>query len=90
MGLFCENVLFQSPEGFLHPVPGQGQVHPQVAGAVEISAVLHRHAYPVAGVQHLIQRFSVGRAPAGWVSATDISLFTGFTNMPQIPTVFNR
>ena len=25
-----------------------------------------------------------------WVSATDISLFTGSTNMPQIPTVFNR
>ena len=62
-----ENILVQPIESLLHPAQGQGQIHPQVAGAMELAAVLNGNTHIVAGGQYIIDGLAVAFAPAGAV-----------------------
>ena len=70
--LCAEYVLVQPPESLLNPAQGQGQVHPQMAGAVEGPAVLEGDAYVPGRLLHHVNGFSVGPAPFGAVQKQHI------------------
>ena len=82
--LGIEYVLIHSFEGFLHSTQGQGQVHADVAGAMEGSSVLHIDANFVAGFQHFVQRLAVLRAPSGAIDKEHVCAL-GFGNGDALP-----
>ena len=72
-GSGIEHILVQPVEGLLHPGEGQGQVHADMAGAVERPSVLPGHAHVPSGLLQFVDGLSMGLAPLRAVQEQHVS-----------------